>query len=473
MYLDQISITNTSAGATYGRCADGPVQIRSGSKKTRLDFLAAQDNQTLTDEKVSSVYVEKVGSGLWGLIKGFILSLMDRKFVKCTRNDKTIYINVNSLAKRLGISRQEIRSKESEEELDALIDDSHTSMLETQAKVDAQFQKMVSKQYVQDDVQLKTKNGDPIDSSDLHTALGLAAFWEFEADEIGLSLQNGKILHLQDNGGEWPAMTLFTERVIGKGGYGRVEVVQELSEGRVSVAKIAKGERGIEDAENEYHILGKVSGTGIQERPYGLFRFEVKNLKNTPIFQGYFASRYQNNLSAVLPKLKSQEKEDVMRQLLEGLVELEKHDICHGDIKMSNCLFKKTDAGKVVAVIGDFGGSTQSDRGVKYPRSGTKSYMCEADKAAYKQLVAAFRVTNATEENRAISEAAKKLLMRKDVYAMGIVLGKVMNGHIKYGGDIMRAKKIQALIARMTNSSWEERPSATEVLRQFNEIFPK
>ncbi len=311
MPIDSIRIRETTAGSTYGKWYGGPIEVSSGSKKTRLLFSSGQ-NSNCTDKTVASVYVEKIEKGFCGKIKCFFLSMMNRKFVKCTHNKKTIFINVNSLSKRLGISPKEIRSNAKSENLFSFIEKSHKSFLSTQKKVDDQFKKIIQEKY--------QENGSNRIKRELYKATGIAAFTGFKRKEgikeIGYSLKNGNILHLKkQKGSKWPLLTLFNKNVLGRGSFGSVRVVKELSEGRVSVAKIAHNFKAEKDTQNENDILGTLykdrRPIGIQKKPYSLFDFKIENRNPShssayipPKYVGYIAPKYDSDLKRVIPYLK-------------------------------------------------------------------------------------------------------------------------------------------------------------------------
>lgn len=483
MYIDSINIEKTKAASTYGKWSGGPIEVCSGSKKTRLNFSPGQ-NGYITDKTVTSVYVEKIGNGFFDYIKSLFLSIMDRKFVKCTYNKETIYINVNSLSKRIGIAPEKIHSSaKSENNLSSLIENSHQSYLSTQKKVDAHFRKIIQEKYTEEDHEIKTVDGKSLSKSSLYKMIGIAAFSGFSekdnVEEVGYPLEKGRVLHLKKReDGEWPLLTLFTERVLGQGSFGSVQVVEELSMGRISVAKIAHNSSAEKDAKNEFTVLGTVFNkndpVGIQQKPYALFNFNVEkrrwHYEGRTSYRGYVAPKYDSDLRRAMSGLKSEEKIECARQLLKGLVELEKQQICHGDIKEANCLFRRDINDSIECVIADFGGASSVQGRVKAPKYGTISYRSKSDDYSYSSLLSQYSFEKTQSENEEISSKAKRLLFRRDIYAMGIVLSNLLRSYRFENKE--DSNNFNLIIKKMRMRSWKDRISASDALEDFDKIFP-
>ncbi|VHO03000.1 protein kinase [Candidatus Rhabdochlamydia sp. T3358] len=462
-YIDTINIEKTTASETYNK-SPGKMELSAGSKKNRLKFeLLSNDipNQT------ANVYVEVIGDDFLGRSKSFILSTMPFKFLKTTHKGKIIYININSLSNRLGIKVEKICSDEA---FNAALKKQFEIVRETEKKIDAFFQEIKTR-YTEDGNDLKTVNGEPIISkTDFRKLLGLTAFSKFtskQKQEASYSLKDGNILFLKkQEDQEWPLLTLFTKDVLGEGACGKVLTVQELSMGRLSVAKVAYDSELHEDIKNESIILNKIftdsNPVGIQQKPYSLFNFKDIN------YRGYIAPKYDCSLSSVIRRLKPDEKIESVRQLLKGLQELENQQIIHGDIKEANCLFRRKSNGSIECVIADFGGAVDLSKKAKWPDTGTPFYESDEDHIAYRSLRRKLRSEKITDARNEINTCLKNLLLRKDIYAMGIVLGNLLGSYIKKESS----KELSSLIDQMLETSWEKRISATEALVEFEKIFP-
>lgn len=459
-YINSILIKKTSASESYAKLAGENVELNSGSKKTRLQFSSPSSTSA------ADVYVEAVGKGFVGTIRSFLLSKMDRKFVKSNYGDKKIYININSLSKRIGITKELIYSNaKSKVKFNSMIETHHKKYLDTEIKAESFFIQIINEKYIKDGDEIKTIDEKPISKTELKKMIGIAAFSGFhlkKENDKGYLLKDGRILLLKkQDDSEWPLITLFTNKVLGAGSFGSVRVVNELSRGRISVAKIAHNADVKKDTENENKILNKiVTHIGIQQKPYDLFDFKLNNIS----FSGYIAPKYDCNLQNIISKLSNKEKIECARQLLEGLVELEKQQIVHGDIKKDNCLFRRKSDGSIECVISDFGGSQNLLENTKRPKYGAPFFRCRKDDIAYSSLLRKYSFENTQNENDKIAQDAKNLVFRRDVFAMGFVINALLSSN-------SNNERIKPLIIGMQNRSWNKRMSASEALHEFEQIF--
>lgn len=466
-YIDTIDIEKTAASATYSKSPGEVIELSAGSKKNRLKFELPSND--ISAQAAANVYVEVIGNGFFEYSKSFILSIMSimhLKFLKTTYRGKVIYININSLSNRLGIKvdktcSDKIFHSELEEHLE--------TVCETEKKIDAFFQKIIKEKYTEGGSELKTADGVSLSKTDFRKLLGLTAFSKFNSQqkqEATYSLKDGNILLLKkEEDQEWPLLTLFTKNVLGEGAFGKVLTVQELSMGRISVAKIAHDSDSNEDIKNEDIILSTIfqnsNPVGIQRKPYSLFNFKDKN------YYGYIAPKYDSSLDKIMRKLKRDEKIESAKQLLNGLQELEKQQISHGDIKEANCLFQRKNDSSIECVIADFGGAIDLSKKAKWPNAGTPFYQLEEDYIAYRSLRRQLRSKKTNSEKDKLYVDLKNLLLRTDVYAMGIVLNNLLGSYIKKE----KSTELYSLISQMLEISWEKRISASEALAEFERIF--
>lgn len=477
-YIDTFDIEKTTASETYGKAPGKMVELPAGSKKNRLRFeLPSNDIST---QAAANVYVEVIGDGFFGCSKSFILSIMSMmhlKFFKTTYKGKTIYINRNSLSNRLGIK---VEKTCSDKIFNSDLERHFETIRETERKIDAFFQEIIKTKYTEDGNELKTANGESISKTYFRKLLGLTAFSQFHSkkeQEANYPLKDGNILFLKkEEDEEWPLLTLFTKNVLGEGSFGKVSTVQELSMGRLSVAKIAHGSDLMsnfdprEDIKNEDLILSKIfhnsNPVGIQQKPYSLFDFRLKGID----YYGYITSKYDSSLDKIMRKLKTDEKIESARQLLKGLQELEKQQIGHGDIKEANCLFRRKSDASIECVIADFGGAIDLSKKAKWPNIGTSSYQEEEDYIAYRSLRRQLHSKKTNSENNTLQTDIKKIILRRDVYAMGIVLDRLLG--IKKEKSKELHSQLRSLTDQMLEVSWEKRISASEALTEFEKIFP-
>lgn len=470
-YINTLDIEKTIATETYSKAPGKMRELSAGLKKNRLKFELPSNE--ISTQATANVYVEVIGKGFFECSKSFILSIMSMmhfKFIKTTYKGNTIYINMNSLLNRLGIKVDKICSKNFHSELEKQLE----TIQEIEKKIDTFFQEIIKTKYTEDGGELKTTKGEPVSKAYFRKLLGLTAFSKFPSkkeQEASYSLKDGNILFLKkEEDKEWPLLTLFTKKVLGEGSFGKVLTVQELSMGRLSVAKIANDFDAMidfdphEDIKNEDVILSKIfhhsNPVGVQQKPYSLFDFRVKGTN----YYGYIAPKYDSSLDKIIQELKPDEKIASARQLLKGLQELEKQQISHGDIKEANCLCQKKNDGSLECVIADFGGAVDLSKKVKWPNTGTPFYQLDEDYIAYHSLRRQLHHSKKTNsENNTLQTDLKTILLRRDVYAMGIVLDNLLGP--------FESKELHSLISQMLETSWKKRMSASEALAEFERIF--
>ncbi|MDP1880820.1 MAG: hypothetical protein Q8K60_07760, partial [Parachlamydiaceae bacterium] len=328
-YLSKFDISKTTTFTNH-------FSHYNDSDKNRLEL--TYESKYNVVRKNANVYIKIINKGFIGFIKSSLLS-MNYKFIKYKTDDKIIFININSLSKRLGISKKNIsKVKSNQKQLDLLIKNHHEKYIETEKKIEREIDtecEKALKNYQQNNTKLSNSNGSHLSINTLRKAISNAVISKFDVrqKEIVIRSKKGKIIHIkkQENN-ETPLITLFTKKLLGQGAYGRVEVTQDLLSGKTTVAKIALDPFSKKDARNEYEILKKLENedqTGLQKRPYLIFDFDF----NYDNYYGYLAPKYDNSLQSVMDSdLSSNEKLECARQILKGLVTLKKQQICHGDI---------------------------------------------------------------------------------------------------------------------------------------------
>lgn len=466
--MNDFIIKKTAVSKTYCKLSNVNADLNAGSKKTRLQFSLKSNIYT---KNTADVYIEVIGDNFFDSVKSFFLSKMDRKFVKISHGNNIIYINVNSLSKRIGINKEEIYSSSKDQKaLILLIKKKKEEYHEIEKKADDFFNYIIKDKYIEKVNEITTGDGKSISKKSLRKMIGIAAFcFKEENNEVAYSLKNGNVLLLKkQDASKWPLMILFTQQILGDGISGRVQVVHELSMGRVSVAKIAHSLSSEEDIKNENEILNLInnnkSTSGIQKQPYFLFNFRLKNEK----YCGYIAPKYDCNLTSVKQKLTKNEKTECARQLLKGLSKLEKKKICHGDIKSDNCLFKKNINDSIECVIADFGGANSMLKSVKWPKYSTDAYECSNDYLEYLSLCRQHESEKLDGKRNVISNNAKTVALKSDVYAMSFVIEDLLRSFDK---DKQKSKEIKILIDNMRCISWMKRIKASDALLEFNNIF--
>ena len=105
----------------------------------------------------------------------------------------------------------------------------------------------------------------------------------------------------------------------------------------------------------------------------GFLNLQTEEVRNYDVFvfelcQGNISKESQNGLAGSLLELN--ESISVCDQLLERLIQLEKANVCHNDLKPDNILFKHDHTGNLEIKIGDFGqaGRTGGTPGWTWPK---------------------------------------------------------------------------------------------------------
>ncbi len=513
-----INIAISTAAASYAKMTEGEGKIFEGQKKTRLQFKAHQIlpkgsvcpwDVGANDTSELHVYVEKIGEGLYGCMKSLVLSTLKDKFVKSTHEGKTIYININSLSKRIGIPRNQIlqaakkgsdaakkgsdAAKKGSDAVDTLITTFHEKTLATQQKVDLLFNMIIADKNLCDNgrsIQFSAHTKLP--KHGLYTAINEIAFRKLEEVTRGtcksyeLDTGDKKItldLTSQD-GDKLPLIT--TSKKLGEGANGSVVLLEELSKNRSTAIKaVSVSEKTIHQhmriykhlklnrielalkksakhqIQNEIDLLGKIHKgkqgvIGIQDAPYDDSKDEKLSSTST---LSYRAPAYDGDLTSLLEekRLSINEIFTFAEQLLEGLVKLQELRIAHGDIKPQNCLVRRT-AEAHECVIADFGGAVDlgDSNGVRLPISYSIGYSLDNDRNAFKALKH--------------KDEAEELLYKMDIYSMGVVFEDLLKALAP--GDAKNAT-FQLLVTEMKNSQWYKRPSAKAALQYLKEYKPK
>ncbi len=305
---------------------------------------------------------------------------MTHKFVRCTHNNQAIYININSLSKRIGISHNEITlAPKKGQNFEKLIRNAHTSLVSRQAQAVDRYLDMIKPARIQLARNQRGRIKHPFEWSSIRPSISDTLFrkslfdLEFQGSISSLDsiektyfLANGSALHLIKSDGN-KTWTLFKSR-LGQGRWGTVYEVEDLTRSESCVVKVSKGQEVDKNAIQllaEYDILKDIYRqrpglVGIQKPPH--FAFSLNPTSQTPVaLQGYLAPRYDKDLSN--PKsLTFQERIECARQLLEGLKTLHELDYVHCDIKAANCLYKKIPGQKIQCVISDFGATMKTNK---------------------------------------------------------------------------------------------------------------
>lgn len=472
--LDYLTIEKTTASATYGKIESGSLIIKRGSLKTRLCFpkLSSLD---FIDENVNHVYVEVINKSTCSNLKKNLLQLASSKFIPLIYQDEIIYININSLSKRLGIEKEAIlECRNNQDDLEDLIESALNRYQKIQNRVDNLYKKVVSEHYICDEYRLITKDGQFVERAKLHHYIGLAFFMGL----INSQRTPNKILQLGTNHSlhvdylpeyEDPILTLFTNTTLGSGEFGRVSIVKELTLGRFSAAKLTKDSN--DDLYlNELKILKEINPEnkliGIQKTPYRKFKYTTNFLFHKQYYTGYIAPLYDTNLYLAIDRLNHDEILSCIRQLLRGLYELHKKQICHGDIKMENILIKRSTDEPIECVLADFGGAGEINERHTQPLVINLALIPIRDQIKQKLI----KINGYIFKDKNANQKLQDLSFKEDIYAMGFVLKKLIK-YMRFYSQENRQRLLE-LKDQMLQFPYTKRITALKARILFNRIYP-
>lgn len=481
------AVTISTAAESYEKLPG--MEVGSGRKTTRLN-LSLQTEQCAAATTAIHVYVETIGSGKWATRKEKILATLNRWFVPLTLKDKggnthKIFVNVSSLSKRLGIAKNEIAKAAQAGNLEELIKTKQQEIWQHEERVVAQYHAIMS-QY---------EAPPPQESSDIHQAgmikrgfkeeTGISPTTLYKVIGLGLAIKKTQFLIVDKQklavikNGDKVEFLHFTRKVLGKGGFGRVELIHNFATKEKIVSKIAhqyklpwlrtatyyrvKGlnKEAQNNLKNEYTILTFLHAEGpqigIQKAPYGVFDIVGEEGVSQV---GYLAPLYDNTLEKwPLKKMSTTDRFMCAWQLMQGLKTCKRKHVVLGDIKPENCLLKahtEPDEVPYECVLSDFGGARQIDPttvldwGVY-----TQKYVCTDDKIEFDRLIREHKTS--TWERIGIEKRLGLILQARDVYALGLTISALLQG----ANDLSKETRdaVSTLIKRMTDFDYNKRIS--------------
>lgn len=393
---------------------------------------------------IGGVYVASVGNHFgWvgDAVTAFINWKEDRPvFVKTkTPDGKNLYINTNSLSKRLGIPKNEIinatmgkttHTKEKSEAILNLINQYATIHREREQQITEKFHE-IQKEY-------QAHNRTP-DESLLRKAIGITLISGFETghqQQAAYRLSDHSLLHLSKQAEEnFPLMTHMTQEYIGGGSFGKVEGAKILSTGENAAIKTGldkeeiqqqkldhdfnivfgytkepenykmgaydenelakKVSKASKEAENEIHIVKKIFDfceekgmeiKGIQQKFIQKIDFTIEG----KTYKGHAGKRYKadlaKNINNSKKPLTSPEIIKCGYELISGISIQSQAGIVNGDIKPENCLVDESPDGSKSFVISDYGGAFDVNETPELPHTTTPGFFNPADREAFKSL---------------------------------------------------------------------------------------
>lgn len=223
----------------------------------------------------------------------------------------------------------------------------------------------------------------------------------------------------------WSGKTVLASdhpNFIGKGGFGSVQKVTNLSKARVDVLKSPyrkdreSRKQANDDINNEYKKLRElyrlhgVKLKGIQTKPSGLFHIHSRDGDDVAILEPYYNKKNLNHIIEKCnpsPRLRLK----IALDLLYGLRTLHKSGMVHGDIKPGNCFAREDGNGSFIE-LADFGGARYFHElswfdGMYMGTVVTPGYYTKTDQ---NRLLRAYE--------RYDSRQWKRYLVKRDIYAV-------------------------------------------------------
>lgn len=347
------------------------------------------DRIWLTSQKDSTEFRIRVDRGLFG--KGYSIARWRWAPLKL-KNGETILINVNSAAKRLHMSKNEIRkiAAQGEEKFLKLIHQ-QTQKVTTIAAVAEHYEtgdhgKMITKRPVKISEEFAEKVDTGITRKELFKILRTALDF-FSSQTIinatviekieGRRLPTA-VIAVRDKNGQVNVSAVNVKMsdeatkasILGQGSFGQVRQLLNLSNQKMAGAfkepSTTFGKQGVEDAINEANKAfllhgGSVSTVpGLQDPPHIAVNLNAKMLpKDTA--QGLFIPYYNlRSLAASNELIGDRVKTQDARlygvwRLLNGLNFLHKNGIVHGDICSENLFVRKNSDGSFQFDLADLG----------------------------------------------------------------------------------------------------------------------
>lgn len=347
-------------------------------------------------DKTYSIAYKQIGSGFLGKV---LSRLISRRFVPIgSLNGKTVYVNINSVAKHLLLPKEMVKTLQAKDLHELMV-----SAALLRHKVEAQLPQIIGEE-------------EPILTEAKRQEIQELVKEAFESSKIyEVGEEDTQIQFAKD-----PLTHICTLRILEEKGRGAEGVFYHCISG--SNAFALKVGHARKFAQAEYTMLNKIhekigkDTVGIQKKPHTIEElnfFDNKKKKGL----GMLGVLYDGDFKEIKDNLSTQEKEDIAEQLLTGMVTLHKHKIFHADIKPQNIFVKRTAEGGIEADLADFGAYVDPTLLSKGLPPFTTSY------TRYEEANEFARLYDAAEKNRegdhtSLIQHGQKM----DCFAIGIVL---------------------------------------------------
>ena len=417
--------TTMNTGAAESLSKTGHA-IKKGRERERM---ALGDNRLMIAAK-SNITFNKTISGIF---KQIFLNL---RYVKL--NDANpIYVNVNSLAARLHLSKSEIKEAAKEGTLEELIQKKavlQIKILDNYSKIFDQYETHAAfKQETQLDKKILMKA--------VRTAVPL--LWDQEKPQTSATFNAKKLFVAKKEDSDDLTLTFKTKQILGKGTFAVVSGAMTLNAGAEKtkerqVFKMATNSRTAQQTlEKEDRMLDHLTQENGGKPPPNIMPASSKCMKITDpdsgeeVAIGSLRKAMDGSFEDCL-KLPIEERLKLGADFLNGLVFLAEKKVVHKDLKPNNILFEEVND-KKTAYICDFGdaiklddktGSYEEDSSIKGKKEKIFNWGDFTPRYTSPYHVAIAR--DCWENGEYVQ--SNQLFLENDVFAAGVVLYELLSG---------------------------------------------
>ena len=429
------SVRKSEASESYSATGE---ETKAGKKKSRIDF---------GDARIDIAAKDKAGISFTNPIKGiYKMIYVQLRCVKLKTETKTFYLNVNSVAKRLHLTKEDIKEATKDGTLETLVQEKSAHM----AQILSEYHN-IFKSYEDNNQENQFQKVTSLSAETLMKVVSAAVPQLFHKTEskrtehVSSFEGTGFVMAHKDEEGKF-AVTINTAERVGKGTFGIVEKAKTL--GSLSRAtspdlqalKTAQGETveltktAMRDLKLEVEVLRKFAilnggkpRRGIQPPPFALIEISIKItqsfVKEVVAFLGrLFDGDLEKGCKKPNYKIEIALKHGA--DILAGMAFAHEQKIPHKDLKTENVLFKGDQA-----FVSDWGGASildeknglykENDEGKKHFHFGTHSPFITSIK--HKEAAeSAWREGDIKTSNQ--------IVLENDVFSAGAVLYEILSG---------------------------------------------
>ncbi len=400
-------------------------------------------------------------------------------YIEVKAGNKTIALNINSLAKRLHLNHSKIiaankQGKISIQWLNKKVEKAKISVLS--------YEEMTS----------KIDKKDFLLTNLMQKIRSMITKKEVSQPYQALAAKGNKVIYIRFNKDQKKMILSELDQVFAKGGNGEVRLLSsDLTQSVFKQAVLFK-ESALRKIENEYHTVRHIHrkgiAWGIQEQPDELIEIQARENPHDPFStrKGYRGPKYDYPYSKCIdPNQKFENLGVDFHQLFSALALLEEEGILHGDIKTGNILVRTDAEGTRLVHLADFGETVVSADKINDPqalsvagkrRAFSKQYCVQED----------YRKSKDAMEKQDV-QLIVNIEKKRDVFALGCVLHKILTGGRPFDLDkegypkvtkppkeITRTDvphELKKLIQEMIDSDYKKRPTAKDAVKRYTSLL--